>query len=348
MAFNGSGAFVRLYNWVADRNAAIKIRADRMDAEMDGFATGLSNTITRDGQSTVSANIPFNNKRITGLADATAANDAMNRQSSDARFTPRVMTKTANYTLLAGDIGSLIIGTGTWTLSLLAAATAANGFSFRIKNTGTGLITIDPNASETINGAATFVLPPGQELTVISDGSTWLTIATSTEVRIADETIASNTDRFAVIPLGSYQFLRFSVIIRPNSAAASDCKVLWRLSTDGGATYPSGASDYANQSDTGADSSTGAASSNNNSGFLTSTIARAAATPGRVNAEFEKGSANYRATMLSKAYFFNGTQTQVYDVGSNYSTLGVATHLLIFGDVTNCFGVGTRLIVEGF
>ena len=72
MAFNGSGVFVRLYNWVSDRNAAIKIRADRMDGEMDGFATGLSNCITKDGQTTVSADIPFNNKRLTGVADATA------------------------------------------------------------------------------------------------------------------------------------------------------------------------------------------------------------------------------------------------------------------------------------
>lgn len=86
MAFNGSGVFVRLYNWVSDRNAAIKIRADRMDAEMDGFATGLSNCITKDGQTTVTANIPMNNKKITGLADATAGTDALNRQTGDARY----------------------------------------------------------------------------------------------------------------------------------------------------------------------------------------------------------------------------------------------------------------------
>lgn len=86
MAFNGSGVFVRLYNWVADRNAAIKIRADRMDAEMDGMATGLSNCITKDGQTTVTANIPFNNKRLTGVADATADTDAVNRQTADARY----------------------------------------------------------------------------------------------------------------------------------------------------------------------------------------------------------------------------------------------------------------------
>jgi hypothetical protein len=81
MAYNGSGVFVRLYNWVSDRNAAIKIRADRMDAEMDGFATGLSTCITRNGQSTVSADLPFNNKRLMSVGDATAGTDALNRQT---------------------------------------------------------------------------------------------------------------------------------------------------------------------------------------------------------------------------------------------------------------------------
>lgn len=86
MAFNGSGTFVRIHNWLQDRSNGIKVRADRMDAEDDGFAAGLSNCIARDGQSTISADIPFNNKKITGLADATGSTHAMNRQASDARY----------------------------------------------------------------------------------------------------------------------------------------------------------------------------------------------------------------------------------------------------------------------
>ena len=46
MPFNGSGVFQRVRNWVADATAGVKIRADYHDAEDDGFATGLSNTIT--------------------------------------------------------------------------------------------------------------------------------------------------------------------------------------------------------------------------------------------------------------------------------------------------------------
>lgn len=75
MAFNGSGVFQRLYNWVNDAAASIKIRADRMDAEMDGFAQGLSTCITKDGQTTITANLPMSTYRHTGVGAATSRTD---------------------------------------------------------------------------------------------------------------------------------------------------------------------------------------------------------------------------------------------------------------------------------
>lgn len=77
MAFNGSGLFSRVYNWVSDRNNGIKISASRMDQELDGFAAGLSNCLTKDGQTQPTANIPMNSKKITGLAAGTADGDAI-------------------------------------------------------------------------------------------------------------------------------------------------------------------------------------------------------------------------------------------------------------------------------
>ncbi len=59
MAYNGTGTFNRLYNWATDKVNNVKILASRFDAEMDGFATGLSTCITKDGQSTTAARIPF-------------------------------------------------------------------------------------------------------------------------------------------------------------------------------------------------------------------------------------------------------------------------------------------------
>jgi microcystin-dependent protein len=80
MAFNGSGVFQRLYNWVTDAANGIDIKADRMDAEMDGFATGLSLCLTRDGQAAMTANLRMGGFAITGLKDPEADQDAATKK----------------------------------------------------------------------------------------------------------------------------------------------------------------------------------------------------------------------------------------------------------------------------
>ena len=58
MAYS-SGTFSRIYDWTDDRDNGIKIRADRMDTEFDGIATGLSTALLKDGTQTATAKIPF-------------------------------------------------------------------------------------------------------------------------------------------------------------------------------------------------------------------------------------------------------------------------------------------------
>jgi hypothetical protein len=65
MAFNGSGVFVRLFNWATDKTNSVAVTASRMDSEMDGMATGLSTCITKDGQQTTTARIPFFDRGIS-------------------------------------------------------------------------------------------------------------------------------------------------------------------------------------------------------------------------------------------------------------------------------------------
>jgi hypothetical protein len=75
MPFNGSGVFSRLYSWTNDAAASIKIRADRMDNEMNGMAVGLSTCLTKDGQTTVTANLPMATFRHTGVGAGAARTD---------------------------------------------------------------------------------------------------------------------------------------------------------------------------------------------------------------------------------------------------------------------------------
>jgi hypothetical protein len=93
MAFNGTGTFVRFYNWATDKINSVPITASRMDTEIDGIATGLSNCLTKDGQTTVTANIPMASHKFTGLSVGNARTDSLTLgQVQDGQFTALGLT----------------------------------------------------------------------------------------------------------------------------------------------------------------------------------------------------------------------------------------------------------------
>lgn len=98
---------------------------------------------------------------------------------------PRLQAKTGAYTVVASDNGSIINCTsGTFTVSLTAAATLGSGFTCWVWNTGTGVITIDPNSTETVDGVdptTEFKLTQGTGVQIVCTGTAWLT----GEVRIS-------------------------------------------------------------------------------------------------------------------------------------------------------------------
>lgn len=88
MPYNGSGLFSRVYNWVSDKNASIPITASRMDTEDNGFATGLSTCLLKDGTQNPTANLPMNGFAHTGVANAILANQyAAVNQIQNSSFT---------------------------------------------------------------------------------------------------------------------------------------------------------------------------------------------------------------------------------------------------------------------
>lgn len=95
--FNGAGVYVRSYDWTDDRDAGVKVRADRMDEEMDGFATGLSTCIAKDGQTVLTANIPMAGFKLTGLGAGSAAGNSVRwEQVLGTILTPTQLAANAN------------------------------------------------------------------------------------------------------------------------------------------------------------------------------------------------------------------------------------------------------------
>lgn len=79
--------------------------------------------------------------------------------------------KSSAYTAVAGDKGTVIRCTGTWTLALTSAGTLASGWWCWVVNDGTGIITVDPSAAQTVNGVATVAMYPGEMALLQCDGT---------------------------------------------------------------------------------------------------------------------------------------------------------------------------------
>lgn len=152
-------------------------------------------------------------------------------------FLYTVSSKSANYTALGTDKGTQFLCTGTFTLSLTAAATLGSGWFCYIRNDGTGIITIDPNASETVDGATTITMYPGEAFLVFCDGTNFKTLerkkgrillgtAEASASTFVDFTNFINSDFSQYILQGDY--------VRP---ATDGVNAYVRFSIDGGSNF---------------------------------------------------------------------------------------------------------------
>jgi hypothetical protein len=92
MPFDGSGNYNRVMDWTNDAAANIKIRADRHDQNDDDIAAALSLTMTRDGQSQPTADLPMNGKKLTNLGAPVNPTDAATKGYADGLKASPVFT----------------------------------------------------------------------------------------------------------------------------------------------------------------------------------------------------------------------------------------------------------------
>ncbi|MCP4409782.1 MAG: hypothetical protein GY807_18970 [Gammaproteobacteria bacterium] len=82
--------------------------------------------------------------------------------------------KTDDYTLTSTD--ELVTFNGTDKTATLPTAVGETGRSYYIKNLNATALTVDGNASETIDGETTQSLAQWTTLAIVSDGSNWIII----------------------------------------------------------------------------------------------------------------------------------------------------------------------------
>ncbi len=123
--------------------------------------------------------------------------------------------KSGAYTLVAGDKGTLVNFTGSTgvTFAFTAAATLGSGWWGYIKNGGTAaaVVTLDPNASETIDGSLTLALNPGDVRLVMCNGTLFTTIAvtknTQSGLLLSTQYITSSQTVNAVAGAANYDVI---------------------------------------------------------------------------------------------------------------------------------------------
>ena len=141
-----------------------------------------------DDEADVAADFPvaqFGNcmRRVqhSGLQDKwltliTEGNTRWQALAQDLRCPFRSVTGTPT-TLNAEDTMVLCNSGSAQTVNLASAATCA-GRTITVKQLGAGNVTLDGNASETIDGATTYALTAAfQSVSVYSDGSNWHVVA---------------------------------------------------------------------------------------------------------------------------------------------------------------------------
>jgi hypothetical protein len=106
-----------------------------------------------------------------------------------------VVARSSNTILGVSNFGNAIVATSTFTQTLTAAATLGDGWFCYYRNDGTGVITLDPNGAETIDGSTTLALNPGESVVILCNGSAFKTIGrtvTAADNFLVDATVASN------------------------------------------------------------------------------------------------------------------------------------------------------------
>lgn len=148
------------------------------------------------GAFTAGHSVNHNNLRWsanTNIADVTASEPGVSGDWDQVGGIVRE-TRTANIKLLATDFGKIIDYTsGSFSQTFSAAATLGEAWGITLVNSGTGVITLDPDASETINGSSTLALYPGQAAIVTGNGTALSAIFLNTGNIFIRETRTSNT-----------------------------------------------------------------------------------------------------------------------------------------------------------
>ncbi|MBY5442112.1 hypothetical protein HFO93_01145 [Rhizobium leguminosarum] len=163
----------------------------------------ITNSLPRDGSAPMVAPLKAASGTSTGPGLGFASNPQTGiymkgggllgfaQNGVDITFDPSLVyaAKAGDYTALASDNNAVHRFTAAAIVTLTAAATLGANWHYAIIADG-GDVTIDPNGAETIDGAATLLVPNGYSVFIICSGATFFTNKVLTRLLAKAETSA--------------------------------------------------------------------------------------------------------------------------------------------------------------
>jgi hypothetical protein len=169
---NGGGTNLLVLNGDAT-NSGVAMNANGSGSiDLTGATTivGTTNINTTSTNSTAIGN-------TLGTVTVSGSTTFNNQAQFDAGL--RVKVTTTGVTITLNETHYIVVGTNAGAISVnLPAAVSNAGRMYIIKSAGAGDVTIDGNASETIDGLATYTIAGGGNIskTIVCDGSNWYVI----------------------------------------------------------------------------------------------------------------------------------------------------------------------------
>jgi hypothetical protein len=164
MSYNGSGTF-QINSAGQPVVAGTVITAAAFNALTADLATGLSTAMTKDGQTTATANIPMGNNKFTGVAAGTAGTDSVNLAQVQGNVASLV------------SVSGIDTITGSMSPTLTAYSTGAM-YWFVASGTNTGAVTMNIDAlgakAVTRDGSTALIagdIVSGQVAVIVYDGT---------------------------------------------------------------------------------------------------------------------------------------------------------------------------------
>jgi hypothetical protein len=188
MSFNGSGSF--LINTAGQPVVSgTVISSTAFNALTADLATGLSTCITKDGQTTVTANIPMANYKFTGLGVGSGAADSANLSQVQSTVVKLLASVSGTDTITA-------VGSPT-----VAAYAAGQMFYFVAAGDNTGAVTlnIDSLGAKAVTRDGSVALAAGD----IKSGEVVVIVYDGTRFQVVSQLNSSGDARFANVSIAS-------------------------------------------------------------------------------------------------------------------------------------------------